>query len=62
MGALEGSIVGAATRAASGAAINGGIAFVTSGGDLEKTKQAATKAFFYILCSNAHSAAFCVRT
>ena len=40
-GALQGAIIGAATGAASGAAINGGIAFVTSGGDLEKTKQAA---------------------
>lgn len=30
------------TNSASGAARNGGIAFVTSGGNLEKTKQAAT--------------------
>ncbi len=41
MGALEGSIMGAASGAVSGAAISGGIAFVTSGGNLEKTKQAA---------------------
>ncbi|WP_026506600.1 polymorphic toxin-type HINT domain-containing protein [Butyrivibrio sp. MC2013] len=41
MGALEGSIAGAASGAVSGAAVNAGITFVTSGGDLEKTKQAA---------------------
>ncbi len=41
LGALEGSITGAVTGAASEAAIYGGIAFITSGGDLEKTKQAA---------------------
>jgi RHS repeat-associated protein len=40
-GALQGAVIGAATGAVSGAAINGGIAFVTSGFDLEKTKQAA---------------------
>ncbi len=41
LGALEGSITGAVTGAASGAAISGGIAFISSGGDLQQTKQAA---------------------
>ncbi len=41
MGAFEGSVIGAATGAVSGAAINGGITYFSSGGDLEKTKQAA---------------------
>ncbi len=40
-GALNGSVIGAATGAVSGAAINGGITYLSSGGDLEKTKQAA---------------------
>ncbi len=41
IGALKGAVTGAVIGAASGAATNGAITYITSGGDIEATKQAA---------------------